>query len=247
MLNIVGHGALGDSVILYAKIWNIIRNLPCCVVNYRHFESNKKTHYKKTLEEFWQLVSEIFNAHGYKFNFSIEFYPHREFYQHVPQKMNNKGIFLTTEVDFLCYNRPNIIAMPQDVPLVIIADGGGGSRGASSAAIEELCKYFNMKSVILGSKKIHLPHIEKMENLTGATTLEEALGYIGGAELVIGPDGILTYYAFLQRKKNIILFHEKSLINHYWSDKLKRPSIALHQEGWLKNAKKVIEVSKTLI
>jgi ADP-heptose:LPS heptosyltransferase len=242
--NITGSGGLGDSVILSAKLMNIVRYiLPGHRIHYKHFEAEKRAYYKPLLEEYWELVKQTLQNYEISLIYQVINYPNGKFWEVVPKAVFNTSTALTTQVDGLCHNIPPMIVKPiQSDSVVLVADGGNGARGITKKCLRELADYFK-KITILGKKvsnNFAKSTDSKIEDLRGQTTLTEALGYILGAKLVIAPDGILGYFAFIYNVPNILLFHEPQLIQAYWSPNLNRNSFAYYAGGFIDKAERII-------
>ena len=163
-----------------------------------------------------QLLTLLYN---YDFNFDIKCYPHGKFWDYVPHAVFNTATGLTTKVDDLCAAiPPSIIAghYGYNNYMVVVADGGGGSRGISTKAINELYRLMGDKVSIVALGVQHCPHLDPgVINRTSTTTLAEALYIVNDAKTVVGPDGILTYHAAAYGIPTITFFHEARLIEQY--------------------------------
>jgi ADP-heptose:LPS heptosyltransferase len=133
--------------------------------------------------------------------------------------------------------------------VALVADGGGGTRGLTNKCINELAEFIGKKIVLLGKKVGSRPANwtdSIIEDHRGKTSLLEALRYTLGASLVIAPDGLLGYAAFIYNVPNIILFHEPQLIEAYWSADLNRCSVACYTGGFANDAGKILDQLKRL-
>ncbi|RLD09147.1 MAG: hypothetical protein DRI44_09130 [Chlamydiae bacterium] len=248
-IKIVGSGGLGDSAILAAKLLNLEVALPrTATIDYVHLESDKLLKYKEPLHEFWGLIAKYFYKIGRKFNHHIAFYPHGAFWQVVPRQVYNTALGLTTKVDALVAPIPPLFTRPANNDnVVIVTDGGMGTRGIDLKVAQLIADYYNTHVLLVGANKIDEPNHLKISNLSGKICLAEAIKFILGAKLVIAPDGILGYIAFLWNVPNIIIFHELQLINQYWADGM-RTSVALFHPGRLTDGRKLIkEVDKLCV
>lgn len=215
----VGSGGLGDSVILSAKLLNILSKTHSAqdAIMYHHLESNKRQNYENPLNEYWKLVQAAAERYVKCFIFKITMYQHSKFWEVVPREVFNLTTGLTTKVDRLCSPPPPEIVR-QDPrfykSITVVADGGGGSRGFTTKAIKQLNHAFpNQEIVTLGCKYKELP--EDIYNLTDQTTLKDALKIVRSSKMVIGPDGILTYFASIYGVPTLTIFHETPLVNSY--------------------------------
>jgi ADP-heptose:LPS heptosyltransferase len=241
----VGSGGLGDSVVLSTKLMNIVRYMPPGHrVHYSHFEAEKRAQYKKPLEEYWELVRRALQDYGACLNYQVINYPNGKFWEIVPKHVWNLSTALTTQVDNLCLETPPWIVSPiQSDSVALVADGGNGTRGFTDRCLVELIDYFK-KVVILGKKdasKLTISTDSSIEDLRGRTTLTEALQRALGAKLVIAPDGILGYAAFIYNVPNLIVFHEPQLINAYWSKDMKRRSVACYSGCKINDSREIID------
>lgn len=215
----IGSGGLGDSVILGAKLMNIVdgAHQPGDMVHYTHLESNKRSNYEHALIEYWRLVANYFRSRAIIFTFNVEFYPHGKFWQHVPQKVFNTSTGLTTKVDRLCSKVPGQLVIPDsgfEQCVAVIIDGGGGSRGISPKACIDFAEDNNLLVVAIGQKEREI-NSSKVYNLTGRTCLTEALSIVSGCKAVIGPDGIITYFAAMYQVPTCIFYHAPNLPVQY--------------------------------
>lgn len=226
----VGSGGCGDSVIISSKLLNLVLNShkKNDIIEYKHFESDRRKNYENTLMQYWGLVQNIVKESGKHFNFSVEFYPHGKFWEVVPRNVFNTATGLTSKFDGLCGKMPFIgryLEAYQDF-LAFVMDAGGGTRGLSLEIVEKFIQHHPSKRVVLiGSKKIITSY---GYNLTGHTDIETALSIVGSCEQVIGPDGMLTYFAGLSGIKTAIFYHEFPLIEQYHMGKLNPQAFAFY-------------------
>jgi len=256
----VGSGGLGDSVILSSKLLNIISSIHSArdTISYLHFESDKRKDYGPVLVAFWELVRTEAMKHIRDFTFDISFYKHGDFWSIVPRYVFNMATGLTTQVDGLCVDPPSIVSKRAidrigSRYVTLIVDGGQETRGLTINAIEELRAAFPAYPIVLlGNKKrdflFHLkPTSYSILNLTGETTIQEALEVVQDSDLVIGPDGILTYYSAMHGVPTTLIFHEAPLIKSYCVHELPyaRANVLIHP-GYVNDANTLIALAKEL-
>jgi hypothetical protein len=252
----VGSGGLGDSVILSTKLLKILSSAHTArdVIMYRHFESSKRVAYEKPLDEFWRLVQKKAEDLVRTFIFTVDFYEHGRFWDVVPKNVFNTATGLTTKVDALCAEPISIVRSSSILGklnpsyfLTVVADGGGGSRGLTQNAILMLKGAFpDYKIIVLGAKKCITP--DGTVNLTGGTTLQEALEVVRHSDLVIGPDGILTYFSAIHSVPTVLVFHEAPLAHSYCVHDLPQAqACALIHQGYVHDASTVIQLANQFI
>jgi ADP-heptose:LPS heptosyltransferase len=99
---------------------------------------------------------------------------------------------------------------------------------------------------VLGTKKRVVP--DGAINLTGGTTLEEALAMVRYSNLVIGPDGLLTYYSTIHGTPTTIIFHEEPLARSYCVHDLSHATAnALIHGGYVHDAQTLISLARELV
>ena len=227
MSTFIGSGAAGDSIIIGTKLLNIIKSMKLCHVTYEHYETNKHTSYNKLLNDIWTFIKESAEQLGCEFNYTIEFYPNGKFYSIVPQKVFNNATALTTKVDELCIKIPEFKRdwTFGNSGITIVTDGGNGTRTISQEGIRQIKSAFpERKITLLGAKTLDIEQTDGIINISGKTKVIDALHIIDWADIVIGPDGLLTYYAYMANVPSLILFHEANLIEQYWNKNLLRKS-----------------------
>ena len=252
----VASGGGGDSVIISAKLLNIIYRAHNAQdnIHYVHFESDKRRGYEKLLNTYWQLVQQRAQLFVKTFTFDIQFYPHGKFWDVVPRAVFNKATGLTTQVDNLCSPTPPEIVYPKSNLLMrkylcIVADGGGDTRGFTIEASRQIANNFpDYEIVILGSR-LKQVQPDRVHNLTGQTTIEQALEYVRGSRLVIGPDGLLTYFSTIYGVPTTIAFHEPQLAFAYCVHDLPqaRANAFLTRTNYIHDPTTVINLAKELV
>lgn len=230
-IEFMGSGALGDSAIIASKLINIASALPIdSSIIYHHYESENKSFYKNSLIEFWNIIKKwcLDSQHHFNFCFSIDFYPKGQIKEVIYNAFKKGQTILTTKVDNLCLMFLPHIVSPTINDIVIVTDGGNGDRNIALNEITKISKHLNKQITLLGVKKMgaNMPNVI---DITGKTSLTEAISYVLGSQLVIAPDGLLGYIAFLSNVPNVIYFHESNLRQNYWNEQLRWSSLAFVQ------------------
>jgi ADP-heptose:LPS heptosyltransferase len=226
----VGSGGLGDSVVIGTKLLKILSNAHWAkdTILYKHFESSKRKGYESALNQYWKLVKNAAERFVATFKFEIEFYPHGKFWETVPRAVFNTATGLTTKVDMLCAHPLQEIVVQNpgfSNSIALVVDGGGGSRGFTDNAAKQIVDALPDNTIVaLGAeRRADIP--ARYTNLTGQTTLEEALKIVRSSKIAIGPDGILTYFAAIYGIPSYIVYHEAPLMSAYCVQNLPQSNV----------------------
>ena len=199
---------------------NIINLLPeGSVVNYYHYESDNKKSYEDVLKAFWSIIKEHLTSH-YVFNFSILFYR-----QGTVEKITCAALYqgmtiLTAKINSLCANILPDVVKPIKNNIIMVMDAANGNRSINNGSVIAMSENFNRPIILLGTKNKNIKMVG-VTDLTGKTTLSEAMSYIIGSEFVISPEGALGYLAFLKNVPNLTCFSLSSLMSSYGASELR--------------------------
>lgn len=232
-LSISSSGGVGDSLIVGLKIQEAIKSCDSVHIDWFHFEKHQ-CHADPCL-----AIQTKFASHA---ECIITKNPEQDAMKLACEK---EGRYLSTKVgDILnpyldkqiscgTFFHERILGLKNYI--VVQSHAGrmhdNTKREVGIGVINNLISLFPDKLLVLVGPKKHVFKTEndsQVLNLTGETgSIIDVFQIINDCSLFVGQDGVMAYYAMMQKKNTIVSFHLPTLPNHYWNKKWENHSIAL--------------------
>lgn len=235
---IFSSGGVGDTLIVGLKINQFKRNLTSGdQIFWNHYERHE-CHTKPCLDimKFFANKSEVFidNQPEKLAKQECEKY-NGKYLDTVAKRIINPYLNFQIPVESFLDHR----LLGRTNYIVIQAQAGrmhdNTRREVGVGVIDMLLHMFPSKMLVILGPEEHLYETidqRRIINLTGQTTsVNDALGIINDCSLFVGQDGIMAYYAMMQKKPSIVFFHLPNLVDHYFNTTWMNHSLAIYGAG----------------
>jgi len=232
--NIFSSGGVGDALIVGLKI----QKMRSQNGNHRYVWEHREKHSCHA-----KACNDIMDCFAEDAKFILSDNPEREAME---AKSGSTGYYIDTTVNWVpdpylkfrlgsTFFMRNQVTWPDQLenPIVIQMAAGrmhdGTKRIVSIDVIKQIREWLPKKSVLLlGPEPINVD-IDGICNFTGQTSenIRHAFSCIDDCSMFIGQDGVLSYYAMMQKKPTIVAYHIHTLTGHYWNNAWANHSVAI--------------------